>query len=48
MTGQNDELLNALISQGCTTRVADGITLISLPEDDAEFICERMVRIVAF
>ena len=42
MTGKNDELLNALISQGCTTKEMDGVTLISLPEDEAEFIFEHM------
>jgi len=31
-----------LLSQGCTTREIDGVTLISLPEDDGEFIIEHM------
>jgi len=38
----NDELLKQLISRGCTTKTIDGITLISLPEDEAEFIFELM------
>ena len=38
----NDELLKQLISRGCTTKAIDGVTLISLPEDDAEFIFEPM------
>lgn len=42
MKQQNDELLSALLSQGCTTREIDGVTLISLPEDDGEFIFEHM------
>ncbi len=42
MTQQNDELLNTLISRGCTTKVVDGITLISLPDDEAEFIFEPL------
>ena len=42
MTVENDELLNALIAEGCSTKVIDGTTLISLPEDDAEFVFERM------
>ncbi|MCP4471161.1 MAG: hypothetical protein GY815_10825 [Gammaproteobacteria bacterium] len=42
MTQQNDELLNTLISRGCTTKAVDGITLISLPDDEAEFIFEPL------
>ena len=42
MTAQNDELLKQLISRGCTTKMVDGITLVSLPEDEAEFVFELM------
>ena len=42
MTAQKDELLDGLITQGCTTKEVEGTTLISLPEDEAEFIFERM------
>jgi hypothetical protein len=42
MTPENDKLLIGLIDQGCATKEVDGTTLISLPEDEAEFIFERM------
>ena len=42
MTVQKDELLDGLIAQGCVTKEIEGTTLISLPEDEAEFIFERM------
>ena len=42
MTPENDVLLIGLIDQGCTTKAIEGTTLISLPEDEAEFIFERM------
>ena len=42
MTPENDKLLISLIDQGCATKAIEGTTLISLPEDDAEFIFERM------
>ena len=42
MTTEKDELLDGLIAQGCTTKEVEGTTLISLPEDEAEFIFERM------
>jgi hypothetical protein len=42
MTLQSDELLNTLLSRGCTSKVIDGVTLISLPDDDDEFIYEPM------
>jgi len=42
MTTEKDELLNGLIARGCSTKVIDGTTLVSLPEDDGEFIYERM------
>jgi hypothetical protein len=40
MTQQGDELLKQLISRGCTTKAIDGITLVSLPDDEAEFVFE--------
>ena len=42
MTEQGDELLKQLVSRGCTTKSIDGITLISLPDDEAEFVFELM------
>ena len=42
MTVEKDELLNQLIAEGCSTKLIDGTTLVSLPEDDAEFVFERM------
>jgi hypothetical protein len=42
MTRENDELVKQLISRGCTTKQVEGITLLTLPDDEAEFIFERM------
>jgi hypothetical protein len=42
MKQNKDKLLDELVALGCTTREIDGATLLALPEDDGEFIYERM------
>ena len=42
MKRNKDTLLDELVTLGCTTREIDGATLLTLPEDDGEFIYERM------
>ncbi len=42
MKSQGDDLLDALLAQGCTLKNIDGFLLLSLPDDDAEFVYERM------
>ena len=43
MKTKSDKLLQELVSLGCRTKVVDGTTLISLPDDDdGEFIYEQM------
>jgi len=37
-----DTLLDELAALGCSAREIDGATLLSLPEDDGDFIYERM------
>jgi len=42
MKQNKDKLLDELVTLGCTLREVDGATLLSLPDDDGEFIYERM------
>jgi len=42
MKRYKDTLLDELVALGCTLREIDGTTLLTLPEDDGEFIYERM------
>ena len=42
MKTETDTLLDALVAQGCRLRNIDGFVLLSLPDDDSEFVYERM------
>lgn len=42
MKRDNDKLLDELVALGCGARQVDGAALVSLPDDDGEFIYERM------
>jgi hypothetical protein len=42
MKQNEDKLLDGLVALGCAAREIDGATLLSLPDDDGEFIYERM------
>jgi len=42
MSEKNDNLLEGLISLGCRVEGVDGTTLVSLPDDSASFVFERL------